>query len=169
VNAIGTLHSHWRHLQLSEKESRRFFQQIISGVEYCHRHQVVHRSVWKIAIRAINPLLACLYSDLKPENLLLDEHLNVKIADFGLSNVMTDGDFLRTSCGTLCKLAPAMLVTLVRTVSPSNPSLSRFACLSSQARPTTLHPKSSLANCMLVLKWMSGAVASSSTCCCADG
>lgn len=29
--------------QLSEKEGRKFFQQIISGVEYCHRHMVVHR------------------------------------------------------------------------------------------------------------------------------
>ena len=50
--------------QLKEQEARRFFQQIISGVDYCHRHMVVHR-------------------DLKPENLLLDSHLNVKIADFG--------------------------------------------------------------------------------------
>ena len=50
--------------QLKEPEARRFFQQIISGVDYCHRHMVVHR-------------------DLKPENLLLDSSLNVKIADFG--------------------------------------------------------------------------------------
>ena len=51
-------------LQLKELEARRFFQQIISGVDYCHRHMVVHR-------------------DLKPENLLLDSSNNVKIADFG--------------------------------------------------------------------------------------
>eukprot|EP00730_Choanoeca_flexa_P001980 TRINITY_DN10867_c0_g1_i2.p1 TRINITY_DN10867_c0_g1~~TRINITY_DN10867_c0_g1_i2.p1 ORF type:complete len:502 (+),score=108.01 TRINITY_DN10867_c0_g1_i2:96-1601(+) len=76
--------------RLSEKESRRFFQQIISGVEYCHRHQVVHR-------------------DLKPENLLLDENLNVKIADFGLSNVMTDGDFLKTSCGSPNYASPQVI------------------------------------------------------------
>ena len=53
-------------LQLKEHEARRFFQQIVSGVDYCHRHMVVHR-------------------DLKPENLLLDSHLNVKLADFGTS------------------------------------------------------------------------------------
>ncbi|CAM9782333.1 unnamed protein product, partial [Sphacelaria rigidula] len=34
-----------------------------------------------------------------PENLLLDAHGNIKIADFGLSNWMLDGQFLRTSCG----------------------------------------------------------------------
>ena len=41
--------------RLPEDEARRLFQQVISGVEYCHRHMVVHR-------------------DLKPENLLLDAH-----------------------------------------------------------------------------------------------
>jgi len=79
-----------KHGRLKEHEARRFFQQIISGVDYCHRHMVVHR-------------------DLKPENLLLDERLNVKIADFGLSNIMTDGEFLRTSCGSPNYAAPEVI------------------------------------------------------------
>ncbi|RWW58825.1 hypothetical protein BHE74_00034275, partial [Ensete ventricosum] len=62
-------------------------KQIISGVEYCHRNMVAHR-------------------DLKPENLLLDSKCNVKIADFGLSNVMRDGHFLKTSCGSPNYAAP---------------------------------------------------------------
>lgn len=33
--------------RLVEDEARRFFQQIISGVEYCHRNMVVHRWVEK--------------------------------------------------------------------------------------------------------------------------
>ncbi|KAK2167663.1 hypothetical protein LSH36_25g00008 [Paralvinella palmiformis] len=76
--------------KLKEHEARRFFQQIISGVDYCHRHMIVHR-------------------DLKPENLLLDRSLNVKIADFGLSNMMTDGEFLRTSCGSPNYAAPEVI------------------------------------------------------------
>lgn len=44
--------------------------------------------------RARSPVL---FSSL--ENLLLDAHSNIKIADFGLSNWMLDGQFLRTSCG----------------------------------------------------------------------
>jgi len=32
-------------LQLKEHEARRFFQQIISGVDYCHRHMIVHRDL----------------------------------------------------------------------------------------------------------------------------
>jgi carbon catabolite-derepressing protein kinase len=76
--------------RMKEPEARRFFQQMICAVEYCHRHKIVHR-------------------DLKPENLLLDENLNVKIADFGLSNIMTDGNFLKTSCGSPNYAAPEVI------------------------------------------------------------
>ncbi|XP_013617826.1 PREDICTED: probable serine/threonine-protein kinase MARK-C [Brassica oleracea var. oleracea] len=76
--------------RLQEEEARNFFQQIISGVEYCHRNMVVHR-------------------DLKPENLLLDSRCNIKIADFGLSNVMRDGHFLKTSCGSPNYAAPEVI------------------------------------------------------------
>jgi serine/threonine protein kinase len=41
--------------------------------------------------------------------LLLDHALNVKIADFGLSNVMRDGDFLKTSCGSPNYAAPEVI------------------------------------------------------------
>ncbi|KAI9121406.1 hypothetical protein K1719_008439 [Acacia pycnantha] len=76
--------------RLQEDEARIFFQQIISGVEYCHRNMVAHR-------------------DLKPENLLLDSKCSVKIADFGLSNVMIDGHFLKTSCGSPNYAAPEVI------------------------------------------------------------
>ncbi|KAK6123177.1 hypothetical protein DH2020_043079 [Rehmannia glutinosa] len=76
--------------RLQEDEARHFFQQIVAGVEYCHRNMVVHR-------------------DLKPENLLLDLKGNVKIADFGLSNIMRDGHFLRTSCGSPNYAAPEVV------------------------------------------------------------
>ena len=46
------------------------------------------------------------HRDLKPENLLLDSKHNVKIADFGLSNIMRDGHFLKTSCGSPNYAAP---------------------------------------------------------------
>ncbi|KAF2260462.1 serine threonine protein kinase-like protein SNF1p [Lojkania enalia] len=76
--------------KLKEGTARKFFQQIVCAVEYCHRHKIVHR-------------------DLKPENLLLDDNYNVKIADFGLSNIMTDGNFLKTSCGSPNYAAPEVI------------------------------------------------------------
>ncbi|KAF8109355.1 hypothetical protein N665_0097s0010 [Sinapis alba] len=76
--------------KLHEDEARFLFQQIISGVEYCHRNKIAHR-------------------DLKPENILLDTKCNIKIADFGLSNVMHDGHFLKTSCGSPNYAAPEVI------------------------------------------------------------
>ncbi|XP_049581438.1 5'-AMP-activated protein kinase catalytic subunit alpha-2 isoform X1 [Syngnathus scovelli] len=79
-----------KHGRVGDVEARRLFQQIISAVDYCHRHMVVHR-------------------DLKPENVLLDASKNAKIADFGLSNMMSDGEFLRTSCGSPNYAAPEVI------------------------------------------------------------
>ncbi|CAD6588078.1 MAG: Protein kinase [Tremellales sp. Tagirdzhanova-0007] len=49
------------------------------------------------------------HRDLKPENLFLDTKRNIKIGDFGLSNLMTDGDFLKTSCGSPNYAAPEVI------------------------------------------------------------
>ncbi|KAJ3408578.1 protein kinase, AMP-activated, alpha 2 catalytic subunit [Chytridiales sp. JEL 0842] len=76
--------------RMTEDDARRFFQQIICAVEFCHKQNVVHR-------------------DLKPENVLLDDNNQVKIGDFGLSNVMNDGDFLKTSCGSPNYAAPEVI------------------------------------------------------------
>jgi serine/threonine protein kinase len=47
--------------------------------------------------------------DLKPENILMDSAKNIKIADFGLSNSLKDGDFLKTSCGSPNYAAPEVI------------------------------------------------------------
>ncbi|KAG2224243.1 hypothetical protein INT45_000274 [Circinella minor] len=67
--------------RLSEPEARKYFQQIIFGLDYCHRHLICHR-------------------DLKPENLLLDKDKNIKIADFGMASLQPTGSLLETSCGS---------------------------------------------------------------------
>lgn len=67
--------------KLAEKEARKYFQQIIIGLDYCHRHLICHR-------------------DLKPENLLLDREKNIKIADFGMASLQPTGSLLETSCGS---------------------------------------------------------------------
>lgn len=77
--------------RVKEKEARKFFRQIISGVEYCHANLVVHR-------------------DLKPENLLLDIDGNVKINDFGFSNLIRPGKLFNTFCGSPIYAPPEIIL-----------------------------------------------------------
>ncbi|KAJ0964890.1 hypothetical protein J5N97_026028 [Dioscorea zingiberensis] len=79
--------------RLREDTARRYFQQLISAVAFCHARGVFHR-------------------DIKPENLLLDENGDLKVSDFGLSTVSDqihqDGLF-HTFCGTPAYVAPEVL------------------------------------------------------------
>jgi 5'-AMP-activated protein kinase catalytic alpha subunit len=76
--------------KLTEFEASKILQQMVNAIEYLHELGVVHR-------------------DLKPENILLDYKYNVKIIDFGLSNIYNRGDSLMTACGSPCYAAPEML------------------------------------------------------------
>ncbi|XP_062203880.1 CBL-interacting protein kinase 15 [Phragmites australis] len=79
--------------KLTEANAHKYFQQLISAVDYCHSRGVYHR-------------------DLKPENLLLDENENLKVSDFGLSALSEskrqDG-LLHTTCGTPAYVAPEVI------------------------------------------------------------
>uniref|UniRef100_A0AAY4EFM8 non-specific serine/threonine protein kinase n=1 Tax=Denticeps clupeoides TaxID=299321 RepID=A0AAY4EFM8_9TELE len=77
------------HGRMAEKDARRKFKQIVAAVHFCHCRNIVHR-------------------DLKAENLLLDHNLNIKIADFGFSNLYSRGQLLKTWCGSPPYAAPEL-------------------------------------------------------------
>ena len=79
-----------KHTKVDEVQACKFFQQIISGVEYISKLKIVHR-------------------DLKPENMLLDYDNSIKLVDFGLSNTYKNKELLKTACGSPCYAAPEMI------------------------------------------------------------
>ncbi|XP_039126230.1 serine/threonine-protein kinase SAPK2 [Dioscorea cayenensis subsp. rotundata] len=78
--------------RFSEDEARFFFQQLISGVSYCHSMQICHR-------------------DLKLENTLLDGSPapRLKICDFGYSKSAVFHSQPKSTVGTPAYIAPEVL------------------------------------------------------------
>ncbi|KAI8532124.1 hypothetical protein RHMOL_Rhmol11G0189100 [Rhododendron molle] len=78
--------------RFSEDEARYFFQQLISGVSYCHSMQICHR-------------------DLKLENTLLDGSPapRLKICDFGYSKSSLLHSRPKSTVGTPAYIAPEVL------------------------------------------------------------
>lgn len=89
----GELFSKVAKGRLREDKARKYFQQLISAIDFCHSRGVYHR-------------------DLKPENLLLDDNGILKVSDFGLSAFAEckhqDG-LLHTTCGTPPYVAPEVI------------------------------------------------------------
>ncbi|XP_003222330.1 serine/threonine-protein kinase 17A [Anolis carolinensis] len=76
-----------------EKDVRRLMRQILEGVSFLHRNNVVHL-------------------DLKPQNILLTSESplgDVRLVDFGLSRVMKNSEELREIMGTPEYVAPEIL------------------------------------------------------------
>jgi serine/threonine protein kinase len=79
-----------RRKKLTEFEACYYVTQIINGVEAVHAQNVVHR-------------------DVKIANLMLDENMQVKLADFGLAKRLKMGRRARTLCGTPNYMSPEIL------------------------------------------------------------
>lgn len=78
--------------ELPEDQARHYFCQLISVLEYLHEEKhIAHR-------------------DLKAENVLLDRNKNIRLIDFGLSNIFSqDNPYLQTACGSPAYACPEMI------------------------------------------------------------
>ena len=79
----------------SEKDAAEILQQVMSAVDYCHNNSICHR-------------------DLKPENLLYlnagsEKDNPIKVIDFGLSQIISPKNKLKTKVGTAYYVAPEIL------------------------------------------------------------
>ncbi|KAL6094017.1 hypothetical protein STEG23_010307 [Scotinomys teguina] len=77
--------------RLEEGEAQRVFGQLVSAIKYCHSRDIVHL-------------------DLQPDNILLDEEANVKLADFGFATMCRAGTVLLDQCGTKLFNAPEQVL-----------------------------------------------------------
>lgn len=66
------------------------FQQLVYALQFCHERGICHR-------------------DLKPENVLLMSDGRIKLADFGMSSLLTPDCLLQTACGSPHYCAPEVL------------------------------------------------------------
>lgn len=65
-------------------------RQIASGMDYLHQHKIIHR-------------------DLKSPNVLISEHNQLKISDFGISRQLKDCSTKMSFAGTVAWMAPEVI------------------------------------------------------------
>lgn len=77
---------------LSPAEALHYFQELIAALNFLHSNmKVIHR-------------------DIKPDNILVDEHNNIRLIDFGFSRVFANEDQKSSSlCGTYEYLSPEQI------------------------------------------------------------
>ena len=82
--------------KLTEIQCAYIMYQVLSAIKYCHKMKIMHR-------------------DLKPENILIYKHdktkdyYDVKICDFGTSQIFKRGEWQSQPCGSVYYVAPEVL------------------------------------------------------------
>lgn len=77
------------HHPIPYRKSIEIMKQILEAVSYAHQHHIIHR-------------------DIKPQNILIDDHGNVKITDFGIAVALSQNSITQTNSllGSVHYLSP---------------------------------------------------------------
>lgn len=75
---------------LEENQLKTFFYSILKGIQYLHSQSIIHR-------------------DIKLDNILLDNHMEPKICDFGISNIYKKSKKIFDTGGTPAYLSPEVI------------------------------------------------------------
>ena len=73
--------------RFTEMEAKTYIRKILDALICLHENKIAHR-------------------DLKLDNILINDQLDIKLADFGLSKSFEEGNVLDTFCGTPLTMAP---------------------------------------------------------------
>lgn len=76
--------------RLSERQASHIMKQVVSVIQYLHSNSIIH-------------------GDIKDENILIDEKLNIKMIDFGSSKILLNNDRLNRFQGTINYVSPEIL------------------------------------------------------------
>lgn len=91
INGTDLIHKIQQVGRLEENIARRYFQQLVVAVRYCHSKKIVHR-------------------DIKPDNILIDETSNsIKLIDFGLAASTETSELMTEFSGSPHYIAPDVL------------------------------------------------------------
>jgi len=85
---------HSKSFTIDEDRARTIAHQLATSIYYLHSFGIAHR-------------------DLKPENILMvneEDNAEVKLVDFGLSKTFGPGETCKEPYGTLCYVAPEILM-----------------------------------------------------------
>ena len=82
--------THHNNHRFTEKEAVKYMEQLFMAVSHLHAQGIVHR-------------------DIKPQNIMIDKHDQVRLIDFGLAAIKRHGKSLDTIAGTPLYMSPEVL------------------------------------------------------------
>lgn len=89
--------------KLSSKQIAKYIWQLCDALEFLHQHNIIH-------------------ADVKLENILIDNQDQIRLCDFGLSDIKSKdyiSEYRRGICGTIGYIAPEIYKDEIKNVTPS--------------------------------------------------